>query len=93
MSNSTVDPMELEIANKVLALTNLLDVTNILATITQSEFQTLCDNNLMTDAEVDSTNLSTSLKTNIKFNNSFTRRGGKAIIACRDLIKYLAKRL
>jgi hypothetical protein len=53
---------------------------------TQAQFQTWCDNNLMSDAAVDASTLSAALKTNIKANNAFTRNAGKMLIALRDQV-------
>jgi hypothetical protein len=54
------------------------------ATWTQTQFQTWCDANLMSDAAIDATTLSAALKANIKANNAFTRNSGKLLIAIRD---------
>ena len=56
------------------------------ATWTQAQFQVWCDGNLMTDAQIDASNISAALKTNIKANNQFTRNGIKFLIALRDEI-------
>jgi len=62
-------------------------------TWTQTQFDTWCDNNLMTDAAIDGTSLSAALKANIKANNLFTRNAGKLLIAMRDVIKWVVKRV
>lgn len=51
---------------------------------TQSQFSSWCDQNLMTDAQIDALTLNTALKTNLKTNNAFTRNAGKMLIALRD---------
>lgn len=56
------------------------------STWSQVVFQTWCDDNLMTDAQINATSLSAELKTNLKANNAFTRNSGKLIIALRDEI-------
>lgn len=56
------------------------------AALTQAEFDAWCDNNLMTDAQIDATTLSAALKANIKANNLFTRRAGKMLLALRDYV-------
>lgn len=68
-----------EIFNRVKSIPNW-------ATWTQAEFQTWCDNNLMTDAQIDATSLSAALKTNLKAMNAFIRNSGKLQIALRDRI-------
>lgn len=54
------------------------------ATWTISDFNTWCDANLMTDAQIDASTLSAALKTNLKANNAFTRNVGKAVLYLRD---------
>lgn len=60
-------------------------------TWTTAQFENWCNNNLMTDAAIDGTNLSAALKVNLKANNAFTRNAGKLLIAIRDVIKFLVK--
>lgn len=62
-------------------------------TWTLAEFQTWCDANLMTDAQIDATTLSAALKTNLKANNTFVRNAGKLLIVARNIIKWLARNL
>lgn len=60
-------------------------------TWTQADFQNWCDSNLMTDAQIDATTLSTALKTNLKSNNLYIRNSGKLLIVARDIIKWLVR--
>lgn len=62
-------------------------------TWTQAEFTAWCDSNLMTDAQIDATTLSTAIKTNLKANNTFTRNAGKLLIVARNIIKWLVRQI
>ncbi len=81
-------------AKKLQAVIDLGDVTNLLMTITQTDYDTWCNNNLMSDTAIDGlTSLSVVLRTNLKANNRFTRQGGKLLITARDVIKWLVKQV
>lgn len=62
-------------------------------TWTQAEFQAWCDTNLMTDAQIDTTNLSAALKTNLKANNTYTRNSGRLLIVARNVVKWLVRKI
>lgn len=51
---------------------------------TYEQLDTWCDNNLMTDAQIDALTLNANLKTNLKANNAFVRNAGKMLIALRN---------
>lgn len=79
-------------AKKVQALIDAAGLGNWW-TWTQVQFETWCNNNLMTDAAIDGLTLNATLKTNLKANNLFTRNAGKLLVAMRDVIKWIVKHL
>lgn len=57
---------------------------NLFLGITQDEFLDWCSSNLMTDNEIDKTNLPSKVQANLKAQNFFVRNMGCMLITIRD---------